>query len=1114
MILEKETNLYLDDAIKNKFQEQEAELSLFINETFAPEISSIQSQVDSKIETWYQPTDPSVSWDTSEKKTLHIGDLWYNTDNGANTTSRWDGTMWVAQNVPSAVFDVIDSKAQVFVTRPVPPYSIGDLWVQGYTGHILRCNTSRSSGTFVANDWEVASKYTDDSVFNNWLTNTFAPTINDISGQLDQKAETWYQADDPSLEWTDAQKTEHIGDLWYSTYQGTNTTYRYDGTTWVEQAAPKAVFDAIDGKAQIFITEPTVPYSKGDLYFKSSTSEILTCIVNRPFGVYHATDWAKRNKYTDDSALTQFMATTYQDGLNYLQTQIDGKIQTWYQPTDPSIDWTTQAEKLQHAGDLWYNSTPGVERYYRWKSEPSKYLVSRTGKKYTTRTGNYLVTAEVEGSWEELTANPPAEIFDTLDSKAQIFITEPVPPYEVGDLWAQGATGDILRCKVARASGVFNENDWELASKYTDDSALNNWLQTEYHDTIAQIETQMDQKAETWYQDVDPANDWTSEELKRLHIGDIWFDSSIGQQSTSQKCWRWTGSTWEELKTMPPASVIDTIDGKAQVFTSQPYTPYQQGDLWCNSDSGEILTCTHTRETGTYTASDWEKLNDYTDDSALTTFLTGDYANTINDINGQLDRKAETWYQDSDPSITWTTAQAKQDHIGDLWYKTSNGVTSRWNGTGWQQQNIPTAVFDAIDGKAQIFTSTPTPPYNLGDLWFDSAQSNIMVCINANATRYVASDWAKRDKYTDDSALEGFLQNEYQATIQALQEQADEKAETWYQPNDPSRNWAADEKANHIGDVWYNSSSDSGKYYMWDGTGWNEMKTTPPQSIMDSIDGKAQIFINTPTTPYSRGDLWFNSDTSDIMTCITDRASGSYNANDWAKRNKYTDNTVADDAIAKLGARYGTSDSTASTVVKVVTLPGFKLFTGAQISVKFTYKNTVANPQLNVNNTGAKYIRAYGNYLTQDSTYNWNAKAVVDFIYDGTDWILSDSGSMSKVDNLNALLNQEEVFNRLTNNGGAQGIQLDENGQLYINFSYARGGTLKLGGLNNTNGVLQVQDASGTVIATINNNGLTINKGSISLNGGRFAVNSNGDLTAMSLTAYGSLICYENYTIS
>lgn len=61
---------------------------------------------------------------------------------------------------------------------------------------------------------------------------------------------------------------------------------------------------------------------------------------------------------------------------------------------------------------------------------------------------------------------------DTADGKRRNFITTPVPPYDVGDLWTQGNDGDLMRCQTARTSGNFVSSDWVKATKYTDDSAV------------------------------------------------------------------------------------------------------------------------------------------------------------------------------------------------------------------------------------------------------------------------------------------------------------------------------------------------------------------------------------------------------------------------------------------------------------------------------------------------------------------------------------------------------------------------------------------------------------------------------------------------------------------
>ena len=87
------------------------------------------------------------------------------------------------------------------------------------------------------------------------------------------------------------------------------------------------------------------------------------------------------------------------------------------------------------------------------------------------------------------------------DSKAKVFTSTPTTPYKIGDLWVQGASGDVMRCKTARTSGSYTASDWEKASKYTDDTKANavdnkvGTLQSEYNSTkskVATLETNLD----------------------------------------------------------------------------------------------------------------------------------------------------------------------------------------------------------------------------------------------------------------------------------------------------------------------------------------------------------------------------------------------------------------------------------------------------------------------------------------------------------------------------------------------------------------------------------------------------------------------------------------------
>ena len=84
--------------------------------------------------------------------------------------------------------------------------------------------------------------------------------------------------------------------------------------------------------------------------------------------------------------------------------------------------------------------------------------------------------------------------------------------------------------------------------------------------------------------------------------------------------------------------------------------------------------------------------------------------------------------------------------------------------------------------------------------------------------------------------------------------------------------------------------------------------------------------------------------------------------------------------------------------------------------------------------------------------------------------------SLVRVDDVNSLT-PEETFNALTDNGRIQGIYRDsQTGDLYINMTYCKTGTLVLGGANNIRGQLQIQDSNGNIIGRWTNGGLRIDQ--------------------------------------
>lgn len=286
--------------------------------------------------------------------------------------------------------------------------------------------------------------------------------------------------------------------------------------------------------------------------------------------------------------------------LEGFKNQIDGMIEMYFGngiPTlsnEPAKDWNTNALKDNHLGDMYYDNDSGIG--YRFSKDDSTYKwieVSDTG-----------ITSALEAA---------RRAQETANGKRRVFVETPTPPYDVGDLWAQGTSGELMRCKFARASGNYSSSDWERAVKYTDDSALETFINGVYSSTMERLTSQIDGKVESWFQDNDPSENWTN---KDEHLGDMWY-----KPSTRDLCYfRITITSnghilrrnyvWTKIEDSKAIAAYEaasnaqvTADGKRTVFVAEPKPPYQIGDLWV--DGKELRRCVTAKTSGTYDATDW-----------------------------------------------------------------------------------------------------------------------------------------------------------------------------------------------------------------------------------------------------------------------------------------------------------------------------------------------------------------------------------------------------------------------------------------------------------------------------------------------------------------------------
>lgn len=152
-------------------------------ETVTGSLGELQDQIDGQIETFYydyEPTlqnKPASDWTSATERKKHIGDLFFNKTTGYAYRFMQDGATWgwtlvqdtditKAMKAAEDAQDTADHKRRVFVTKPQPPYDIGDLWSQSEDegGDILTCTVSRAKGaSYVQSDWQKLNKYTDDT---------------------------------------------------------------------------------------------------------------------------------------------------------------------------------------------------------------------------------------------------------------------------------------------------------------------------------------------------------------------------------------------------------------------------------------------------------------------------------------------------------------------------------------------------------------------------------------------------------------------------------------------------------------------------------------------------------------------------------------------------------------------------------------------------------------------------------------------------------------------------------------------------------------------------------------------------------------------------------------
>lgn len=499
-----------------------------------------------------------------------------------------------------------------------------------------------------------------------------------------------------------------------------------------------------------------------------------------------------------------------------------------------------------------------------------------------------------------------------------------------------------------------------------------------------------------------------------------------------------------------------------------------------------------------------------------------DFAETVTksvaDLQNQIDGQIETFYYDYEPTLKnipasdWTTEDDKKKHEGDLFYWKSKGYAYRFfkDGDTWKWQLVQdtdvtkalrTASFaqSTADSKCRVFLTQPTPPYDTGDMWNQGQNGDILACVVARGegASYVETDWQKLNKYTDDEtankALEEArksramiinLDNDYQAITTDYKgeytsfPECHTTAQVLYGHTDISNDCTYNvQKSGGVVGSWNSSTHTYTVTALTTDVGWvditaNYLNTYSVTKRFDIAKLKGGI----PGETGAKGETGATGPQGEKGATGPQGSAGrTYFMETSSSIVKMSaDNTIVPNYIT-LSGYYRDGTATARTAYEC----RFKI---EETTDGDTYTTVYTSSEDETDITHALY-----SVLASDSsgvTASGSSGIGISRNLTALRCTMYAAGGFSQVLDIETIpvaidvdaLTHEDIFNLLTNDGAWQGIYRGSDGKLYINFTYARGGTLNLGGKANTygNGQMHVYDANDNEIVDINTKGIVV----------------------------------------
>ena len=766
----------------------------------------------------------------------------------------------------------------------------------------------------------------------NFINGEYLDDIQTLKRQLDQSAQTHVQDTDPSAEWEDEDtRHTHISDIWWNSSDkeingvpaGATAIYQSkDGEYyWEVTPVPQSLFDRIDGKAQIFISKPS-SYNANDMWILEAeytlgenTYPIGTMVVAiEGSDTFNPAHWAKKDNYTDNTYVDEAIRTTREE-LNEAieaaqqaadtagnlagaaQSAADEAKEDAQSAKEDAHNAQVAAEAATQAAEAAQGAAADAKSYAQGVSEIANKAAELAEELQNTKVGSDEYNAklqEIDGLLQEVNsiaaqATKAAQEAEEEAAKAQEAANN------ASDTLTEWAKDDVI--SPVEKNEIKNEVSFIAADK----------VDIEYQRVRYQLEDENAVYAA--YNSAYLAYKGKLDEIAQT-VGEV----AVGNLAELQV-------TFYNTRT----EILNAIASAARAVADDAQKTANEAQELAGAAQGIAQLAQETAEQAIEDAKALKKMIDNINDD------------TVLDIAEKAHIRTQWELINGTASLSIHGEQGSYhdtlEVVNKLGYKNGDTIKVTYDGktlvydaktvlyqyTGLNDLQLSYEDLRSYLTRVKIYANDVTENFNrmeMVDMFNRYYQAEAYLLDRAQ--RFYADTQAA-------NAVENFIKGEYADDLKAIQKSVDGKSETHMQATDPAAAWNTDElKAAHERDIWWNTADDivsgvpSGATAIYEKTADSyKWSVTPvPQSLFDKIDGKATCHTSKPSS-YKINDLWVLEaeytigDTKHGAGTIVfaTQSSNTFDISHWVKRDKYTDNTVADEAKDLAGAARDAADN-------------------------------------------------------------------------------------------------------------------------------------------------------------------------------------------------------------